>query len=554
MKKFKIFTLCMLGLAGATLTSCSDPSEEITSYTLNRNLSPINLEATNVQETTANIIWTPSAKATSYNLQVFAEDSMSYEMSGDPTVYITGITEDEIPVAVSGLFYDTKYTVYVQAITDDNSSRTSTWNGAYFRTSAKQFLKNPKPADIADRSVTLTWEVEEGYDVSTIKIGDITHQITAEEKEAGKATIEGLTPETTYTAYLYYNGKQCGNRSFTTIADLAGAIILHDGDDLKKAIEDETVEDGTVFALYGGTYNLNATYDDETGELISTGAAKVTKSISIKGIYPTDQPLIQGRFQITDGAGLSISQAVIDGNKNSTTDQIFVYKLENASDGTVFAPLNVENCTITGQADTKGIIYMNGPKCAVESVTINNCIVYGIECNGGDFIDFRTGYPKVLTLSNSTFFHVATKRDFIRLDDASGNFPGAAGPVVKLDKCTLYDVCNATSGKRIFYVRFVGNAITNSNNLIVNTQGVYTNQSKTEPITHENNYYFGCTNANIFAPSVPEGETPTFWNGDVNGKNGEDPDFKNPAKGDFTVGNENVSKLGVGDPRWIAAQ
>lgn len=208
MKKFKIFTLCALGLATAALTACSDQSDEITSYVLNRNLSPINLEATGVGETTANIRWTASANATSYNMQIFADDSMSYKMEGTPAKSFTGILPEQIPYAVEGLFFDTQYTVYVQAITDGNDSRTSTWNGAYFKTNTKQFLKNPKPAEIADRSVTLKWEVEEGFDVSTIVIGNITHEITAEEKAAGQATIEGLTPETTYTAYLYYNGKQ----------------------------------------------------------------------------------------------------------------------------------------------------------------------------------------------------------------------------------------------------------------------------------------------------------------------------------------------------------
>jgi hypothetical protein len=213
----------MVGLATAALTSCSDQMDEITSYVLGRNLSPINLEATGVGETNANIRWTPSANATSYNLVVYADDSLSYNMDAAPVKTINGITEDQIPYNVTGLLFDTQYSVYVQAITDGNDSRTSTWNGAYFKTNTKQFLKNPKPADIADRSVTLTWEVEDGFDVSTIVIGNITHQITAEEKAAGKATITGLEPETDYTAYLYYNGKQCGNRNFTTIADLEGA-------------------------------------------------------------------------------------------------------------------------------------------------------------------------------------------------------------------------------------------------------------------------------------------------------------------------------------------
>ena len=137
MKKFKIFTLCALGLASAALTACSDQSDEILSYVLNRNLSPINLEATGVGEMNASIRWTSSANATSYTMQIFADDSMSYKMEGTPAKSFNGIKPEQIPFAVEGLFFDTKYTVYVQAVTDGNESRTSTWNGAYFKTNTK---------------------------------------------------------------------------------------------------------------------------------------------------------------------------------------------------------------------------------------------------------------------------------------------------------------------------------------------------------------------------------------------------------------------------------
>lgn len=536
MKKFKIFTFCVLGLATAALTACSDQSDELTSILLNRNLSPIDLEATNVQETTANIRWTESANATSYNLQIFAEDSLSYDMSGTPAKTITGITPEQIPVTVEGLFYDTKYTVYVQAITDGKESRTSKWNGAYFKTSAKQFLKNPKPNDIADRSVTLSWEPEEGYDVSTIVIGNITHQITAEEKEAGKATIEGLSPETTYTAYLYYNGKQCGNRSFTTIADLEGAILVHEGDDLKDIIEN--AEKGATIAVYGGTYELNA--NDEG----KTGAVKVNNTISIKGIYPTDQPIIKGRFELNDGAGLTLKQVILDGSNNATTDQIFNYKTADAS----YDALLVESCEIWGTAQCKGILYGN-VTATIESITFNNCLIHDIECEGGDFFDIRKSYAKTVTFSNSTIYNCALKRDFIRYDDASSSYSGAT-PVIMVDHCTINNVCNETSGKRLLYVRFAGNSITWTNNIVSNTQAVYTNQPKTNTPTYSNNYYFNCSNADIFSPSVTEGEAKTYWNGDTNGKNGADPKYKNAANGDFTIGNEDVAKLKVGDPRW----
>lgn len=532
MKKFNIFTL-LIGVASAALVSCSEQSDEITSYLLNRNLSPIDLEATSVQETSAKISWAASANATSYNLQIFAEDSCSYNMSGTPEKTLTGISIDEIPVAIDGLLFDTKYTVYVQAVTEGDDSRTSKWNGAYFKTSAKQFLKSLKPADIADRSVRLTWETEEGYDVTTAVVGNVTHTITAEEKEAGSCIVEGLNPETTYTAYLYYNGKQCGNRNFTTIADLNGAVLVREGEDLKDAIEG--AEEGATIAVYGGTYELNP----NDGK---TGAVKVTKTLTIKGIYPTDRPVIKGRFELNNGAGLTISQVVIDGTANSTTDQIFNYKTANVT----YEPLTVENAEILGGAKCKGLLYGN-VTAEIESITFNECIIHDIECDGGDFFDIRKSYAKVVNFTKSTLYNIAQKRDFIRYDDASGDYTNAA-PVINVDQCTINNVLNESSAKRLLYVRFAGNEINWTNNLVTNTKAVYSNQAKTSTPTFKNNYYYGCSNANIFDASDPDNKI--YWCGDAGAKNGDNPKYKDAAKGDFTIGNETVSKLKVGDPRW----
>lgn len=533
MKKLNIFTICAVGLAAATLTACSEQSDEITSYTLNRNLSPVNVEASNVGETTAAIKWTPSANATSYNMLIFAEDSMSYNMSATPAKSINGITPDQIPYTVNGLFFDTRYTVYLQAVTEGNDSRTSTWNGAYFKTNAKQFLNNPKPADIADRSVTLSWVAEEGFDVSTIVIGDITHEITAEEKAAGKATVAGLSPETTYTANLFYNGKQCGNRNFTTIADLEGATLVHEGDNLASIIA--SAEANTVIAVFPGTYILN---ENEEGK---AGAAKVNNTVVIKGVYPTEKPIIKGRFELYDGAGLTLNQAVLNGADNASTDQTFNYK----TDATNYGALDIQNVEIMNYG--KGICYGNVAS-TIESIAFVNCLIHDIECDGGDFFDIRKSYAKTVTFQKSTIWNCAQKRDFIRYDDGSASFTNAA-PVITVDQCTIDNVLNGDSGKRLLYVRFADNTIVWTNNLVTNTKAVYTNQSKTNTPTYANNYYFNCQNASLFAAS--DKELNVYWNGDTNGKNGEDPKYADTANGKFTIGNSTVSKLKVGDPRWF---
>ena len=229
MKVNKIFSACMLGLAAAALTSCSDAPDAIESFILNRNLSPINIEAKDVQETSATITWDLSNGADLYEVQFLQDDSLDYGKTYDsqtdavvPAKTITGVTANDLPLFVEGLVYDTKYTVRVRAITSDNASRISKWHGVYFRTSAQQILNSIKQGDYTDRSVTVTWP--EGEEVTTIVVGNVTHEVTEEEKAAGKATVTGLEPQTTYDVLLLNNGKQRGKRSFTTLADLEGSI------------------------------------------------------------------------------------------------------------------------------------------------------------------------------------------------------------------------------------------------------------------------------------------------------------------------------------------
>lgn len=575
MRLNKFVSIFAVGLVILAMTSCSDIVDEIKSLTFDRNFSPTGIEASNIKETSATITWNPVKGATNYTLEVYADDNLTF--AGIPEQIITGLTENDIPYTLENLLFDTEYSVRIQALTEGDVNRTSTWNGATFKTTAKQFLKNPKLTDVQDRSVTLTWDVEEGYDVTTIVIGDITHEITPEEKEASQATIDGLSPETTYTAYLYYNGKQCGNRNFTTIADLEGATVVMESDDLKKLIESEDLEENAVFALMPGTYELNVNDDGKTG------AVRIKKSITIKGIFPTAQPVIKGRFQINDGAGLNLSQVKIDATNNATTDQIFIYKIENAEDGLTYGPLNIQSCEITGVSTGKGFIFMNGPACDIQSITINNSIVSGIECSGGDFIDFRTGYPQSLNITNSTFNNVASARDFIRIDDSSGKFTNPTPPVVIVDHCTLYKVGKGGGNYRLLYVRFKGNDLTFTNSIVVGTtnkrgfangsynpaSGTASEQAIPDPDpTLSGNFYYDCVN--LTSPSTTADANISWFDTDSNEYDKTNPEtgyvtergkgngvvldstpFINPGSSFTLDANSKAYAAGAGDPRWL---
>ena len=523
MKHIALYTM-MFGLGTLALTSCDDAMDEITSIVLNRDFAPIGLEAKSATENSITLEWTKSHDNVTYTIELFADDSLTFEGTASNTYTDIEATK----LKISGLVYDTKYSARVMTIDNDDPNRNSKWSNVFFRTSAQQIFETPTENDIADRSVIMTWPAGEAATTVRVYVDDnlVKEQpVTADEVNEGKVVVTGLEPETAYTIRLYNGEKQRGSKDITTIADLNGATLVHEGDDLRTLIE--AANDGDVFALYGGTHIIP---DSDTEGKASS--VKVTKSITIKGIYPTNVPVIKGRFEIYDGASLDISQVVIDGIDNSTTDQAFNFKTAEAT----YPRLRVENAEIKNFG--KGVYYLN-VAATVQELTFYNCLIHDIVCDGGDMFDCRKGRIDALNFQQCTIYNSCAARDFIRMDDASAR---GGTPSITVDHCTI-DGC-ANGGKRLLYVRYVGNVINWTNNIVTNTGAVWSNQSKTGVPQFQNNVYFNCAKLNI---ADVEGKTNMF--ADEAGKEA-DPQYKDAANGDFTVGNESVSKLGVGDPRW----
>lgn len=516
------------------LTACSGPMDEITSLILDRNFSPIGLEAKNVTTSTANLSWQPASGATSYEVEVYPDDSLAFTTT--PQTFST----KGVSLNLEGLTYDTKYSVRVRAVDANDASRNSKWTSVYFRSDAQQILNKMALEDVGDKDVVISWPSDSTVNSASIfdDQGNVvlTNAITEEERTAGRKTISGLTPETNYIVKIYNNGKERGSKKFTTIVDLSGATIVRSNDDFSGMLENAT--EGQVFALYNGTYMISP--GAETPD--KAGSAVIGHSVTIKGIYPTAKPTIQGTFKMQDGASLTLSNIVLDGTNNAAADQFFDYKTTGN-----YKLLDVEDCELIGANDQKGMFYGNTDQAIIDDVIFRNNRIHGIGCDGGDFFDVRKCYVKNITFVNNTVYNCANERDFFRYDDKASNYDNPV-PVITVKNNTFYNVMNATSGKRFLYIRFNGKKggqqITWASNLIVNTQAVYTNQSTTSAPAYNNNYYFGCTNASLFAANDPENKL--YWNGDTSGKNGADPKFKDAAKGDFTIGNEEVSKLGVG--------
>lgn len=533
----------MLGMASLSLTSCGDIADEITSIIYDRNFSPTDFVAGSIKEESAVLKWNPSQGATSYTIEVFQDDSLTF--NGSPVQTIDNITATTY--TLSNLMYDTKYSVRIKALTEGEETKTSKWNGCFFQTEAQQIFEDATQDDVKDTYVTLRWPAGEAVTTlqATSASGEVvTKALNADEIAAGTATLTGLKPETKYTVLLLNGEKQRGSKTFTTTIDLNGVTaFVKKGDDLTAVLN--AAQAGDVIAVYGGTYDLNV--DDEG----KPGKVEIHNGISVKGVYPTDQPVIRGRFEIYGGATLAMTNVTFDGSANGGNgDQAFNYK-----DAVSYGGLNLQNCNIKGFL--KGFMYVN-VAAQIKDVTINNCVISDIKCDGGDMFDCRKGVINNFTMTNTTVYNSCAERDFIRFDDSSSAFAGQSSKVT-VDHCTIDGVGKGKLNKGFLYVRFADNSITWTNNIISNTQQQYSNQKNTSLPTYANNVYYNAQSLTTVASDQTKSGLNFYVAADGTGAKNfsdgggttADPQYNNASAGDFTVGNATVKGMKVGDPRWV---
>lgn len=525
MKNNKIFIAIFFLMGFLSFSSCKDGIvSEITTLNVSRAFSPTNLTALVVNRTGVRLNWTAVNNAKTYTIELF--ESANLDFSGTPVTTVSGITMDQVPYTITGLDGATDYSVRVKAVGDgvDDSKYVS----ATFKTAEEQIFLPVDPAKLTATSVTLNWPAGQSATSIVLNPGNITHTVTSAEIAAGEAVITGLTSETAYTAVLYKNTKIRGTVTFTTAIDLNGAIAVYPTDDLAALIANAS--GGETFAVFPGTYNINA-------DVI------VSKSITIQGFRPSNKPIINGmvlRIASTVGS-LNVKNLILDGT-GSTGNQTFVY---NDDSTTPYGDLTVENCEIKNYV--KGIHYVS-KKALINNTVFRGNLIHDIDCNGGDFIDYRSGLSKSFLFEENTVYNSApdaaagsSARDLFRMDSGgSSNFPGV-NSVITIQNNTFYNVSNSSS-KRFLYIRLATHEIHFIKNLIANTDAMYTNQSATNIVELTNNNYFN-------APNFTAGSSATY--NDTGIYKTYDPMFTNVATGNFIVGNLDLKAAGIGDPRWL---
>ena len=298
-------------------------------------------------------------------------------------------------------------------------------------------------------------------------------------------------------------------------------------DDLNAKIQEATA--GDALYLAPGDYTVYS------GEII------INKSITIRGLYPYDKPLLHVKFKLASGlANLSLIDLNIAGKDSQGIVMADAYAITLGDANTTYGDVLISGCEV--HDFDRSLIYGSVSGSKLNSFTVENSIVKNVNITAGaDFIDFRTVYVGAINLKNSTFNSCSIGRDFVRVDAASGFSGTGLTTNVLIDGCTLYNVSSGVAGKRILYIRFVSNASTVKNSIFANTIAIYSNQATTSSPTFQNNNYFGADGLITTNTKYDSSTSLTTL----------DPGFTNAASGDFTISNQTLKDNLIGDPRWI---
>lgn len=519
-----------LALGTTALTSCDDP-QETQDMVLDRVLSPTGLSARVSEQTNIVLAWNEMSGADSYEIEAYA-DSPDYDTR---TPDISGTTT-ATTYTLTNLIGETTYYIRVRSIDAEDESRNSKWMTIERTTDPEQIMEAVATEDVGGTYVTLRWPA--GEEAATIEVvpttdasaNTVNYTVTADDIANGYAYIEGLTPETDYTATMYSaSGAIRGQRTFTTTIDTGNMTVLHEGataDDLIAAI---AADDGR------GIFLMDA-LDLELGDFT------IDKSITIAG-NPAAISTLRVKIGVaTAVSSITLTSLKLDGSATATQDMRGNF-LELTDGAGNLGTLTLNSCEITGYE--KNFIY-NNKDATIGDIVINNCYIHDGFLTGGDGIDLRGGTLASLNVTNTTFANAF--RTFLRGQaTVSGN--------ITFDHCTFYNLCNNDTGSNnsgLFRITDAKNStftVTNSifyaigNDQCSGNAGVWarTDGMKVNREVYDGNYWFS---------------SPNLWgklHADDNASvaTEADPQFVDAANGNLTPQDEDMVYYGAGDPRWL---
>lgn len=458
------------------------------------------------------------------------------------------------PVVLSGLDGDSKYYMRVKAMS--STSNESKWvyykDGSSFKTKAEQIFNNVEATDLFEDHVNLSWTP--GADVTHITYANTndaeniqTINLTDEEKAAGKYTLGGLNPTSTYTITIYKNDVKRGQLQVTTPAAMPAAnfkySLASDVTVISQDLIDEIAEKAKAAA--GNETNYSATIG------IPAGA-----KVALYGINDSDG----GKTNVTIPDGMSVTFFGLAGGDAPTINLDKNFDIAGSHAFIKFQNVKLEE-------NGAGYFINQSKACTVSEFTLENCEVSNLKTS---FFRLQGSDAKSigkLTLKNSIFTKLCAGYGFIHIDAGSGK-----GHLdnVEIDGCTFNSIC-VTGKVFIFSKKTDMQDITIKNSTFYNCNGngqyfVDFNVDTFGPSTFTiENCIFGksadeATDKNIRS-KTPATVANSFRTTDffkvIKGVNDTEFSstqlFKDPANGDFTI-KAGTLKEKAGDPRWYVVE
>lgn len=552
-------TASMIALT-LSATSCTDGNDWDVDGSLSR-LFGLNGDKITVEtaETSATVTFSAFTSKTvpspEYYIFEVSKDSL-YEGVENATIIKFG--EDKTltssPVVLSGLDGDSKYYMRVKAMS--STSNESKWvyykDGSSFKTKAEQIFNNVEATDLFEDHVNLSWTP--GADVTHITYANTndaeniqTINLTDEEKAAGKYTLGGLNPTSTYTITIYKNDVKRGQLQVTTPAAMPAAnfkySLASDVTVISQDLIDEIAEKAKAAA--GNETNYSATIG------IPAGA-----KVALYGINDSDG----GKTNVTIPDGMSVTFFGLAGGDAPTINLD-----KNLDIAGSHAFIKFQNVKL--EENGAGYFINQSKACTVSEFTLENCEVSNLKTS---FFRLQGSDAKSigkLTLKNSIFTKLCAGYGFIHIDAGSGK-----GHLdnVEIDGCTFNSIC-VTGKVFIFSKKTDMQDITIKNSTFYNCNGngqyfVDFNTDTFGPSTFTiENCIFGksadeATNKNIRS-KTPATVANSFRTTDffkvIKGVNDTEFSstqlFKDPANGDFTI-KAGTLKEKAGDPRWYVVE
>ncbi|WP_298453553.1 DUF4992 family lipoprotein [uncultured Prevotella sp.] len=317
----------------------------------------------------------------------------------------------------------------------------------------------------------------------------------------------------------------------------------------------DTSEELAIDLIEGGQYTVSNILDFGANKIQIRCTNKINKATITygqNGTIRTSAPLTLKNLNFYCSA--SSSEAI---GLSQKPDESIIGATGQGDYYNITGALYITNCNFDGV--NAQFINDNNVKYCLETCIIDNSVVKltstsesGVNSNA--IIYFKSGFINTLTVRNSTFWQASTTADskyFIQYNNSGRSTrAGYAMNYINFTNSTFYNI--AGDGQWGNYSGFAGQKTSTfvmTNCIFVDCakeiarRFIGGNFSASPQYTFLNNTY------------LQDASTGTYDNEENYDKSGtaikSDPQFSNPANGDFTVnGSEQLSKR-TGDPRWL---